>query len=378
MLALALALFTVFVLTACGDGDEERTVTESPAVVSSLPPTAAPTSSATPVPTATATATSPPPTATIVPQLATPTKAPPTATARPEPTVRPTSQPTATPRPTAEAQPTTGTVEVRVTDAPPEGVSAIVLTLSEIEAHDAGAADEKGWITLIEDERTFDLVKVEGLEKLLGSTELPTGDYTQVRMKVLKAVVTLDVGSGDEEREATVPSDRLRVVGRFTVEEDAITILVLDFDAEKSVVVTGAGRVQVKPVVKLLVRQKGDAAATQPVQVLATPTETPAPPTATATPVPTPTVTATPEPTATPLPTLTPTATPDAFAEAHFLDILFPLPDVGEQIAFVVQAQITLEGRSRIDATVSVGDEFVELDEDGRFEIQVDLELGIL
>jgi hypothetical protein len=110
-------------------------------------------------------------------------------------------------------------------------------------------------------------------------------------------------------------------------------------------------------------------------------TPTPVPPTATATPEPTatltPTATATLEPTATPLPTLTPTATPDAFAELLFLDILSPLPEEGEEIAFVAQVQVAIVGRSRIDATVTVGDEFAELDEDGRFEVQVSLELGI-
>ena len=356
---LVLALTTIFVLAACGEGDEADTLVPLP----TLAPTALPPPSPAPVTAATATATT----------------VPSTATARQAPTARPT----ASPLPAAALPITTGTVEVRVTDAPPEGVSAIVLTINELEAHAAGSTDDEGWLTLIEDERTFDLVKVQGLEEVLGTAELLTGEYTQVRMTVLSALVTLDDGTGEAEREATVPSGRLRVVGRFIVEEDAPTILVLDFDAEKSVVVTGRGRVQVRPVVKLLVRKKGADAA----EVQAAPTETPtpepsatptvAPPTATATPMPTPTTTATPEPTATLLPTPTPTATPDAFAEALFLHILSPLPEEGEEIVFVDQAQVAVVGRSRIDATVSVGDEFAELDDDGRFEVPVDLEVGI-
>lgn len=41
----------------------------------------------------------------------------------------------------------------------------------------------------------------------------------------------------------------------FDVEEGETTVLLLDFDADKSVVVTGSGKVIVKPVVKLTVQQ---------------------------------------------------------------------------------------------------------------------------
>ena len=91
----------------------------------------------------------------------------------------------------------------------------------------------------------------------------------------------------------------MKVVGGFTLEAGVATILTLDFDADKSVVVTGSKNVLIKPVIKLLVRDRGEtlAEANQvgqtEEQVL--PTATPVPtaiPVPTATPVPTPTKTA--------------------------------------------------------------------------------------
>ncbi len=76
------------------------------------------------------------------------------------------------------------------------------------------------------------------------------------------------------------------------------TILTLDFEADKFVVITGNDRAQVKPVLKLLVSQ-GDR-----------PLKTPANPEAKPTPEGTPEPMPTPNPTSTPTPTQTPTPTP--------------------------------------------------------------------
>ena len=65
-------------------------------------------------------------------------------------------------------------------------------------------------------------------------------------MDVDKVLVTHE----GEEKEATLPGDKLKVVRPFDVEEGQATVLTLDFDADKSVIITGSGRVQFKPTVK--------------------------------------------------------------------------------------------------------------------------------
>ena len=87
---------------------------------------------------------------------------------------------------------------------------------------------------------------------MLGTEQLPVGKYTQIRMDVDKVVVTHE----GTEKDAVLPGDRLKVVRPFDVEAGLATVLTLDFDADKSVIITGAGRVQFKPTVKLLIRKE--------------------------------------------------------------------------------------------------------------------------
>ena len=61
-----------------------------------------------------------------------------------------------------------------------------------------------------------------------------------------------------------------------------------------------------------------------------------------------------------------------------FLQLLSPLagPD-DDDIAFVSEPTALISGRTRVDAAVSIDDTFVEVDEDGIFQITVELEEGI-
>lgn len=100
----------------------------------------------------------------------------------------------------------------------------------------------------------------EGLEEILGGSEIAAGKYTQIRMDVVSVMVTIN----GEEKTATVPSDKLKIVRPFEVVANKATILTLDFDAEKSTVITGKGDVHFKPVVKLSVKEGSKPEATPP------------------------------------------------------------------------------------------------------------------
>ena len=193
------------------------------------------------------------------------------------PSITPAPAPSPTPAPSS--QPASGTIDVYVTDAPPEkNVTSVNLTISSLEVHLAAAEMEQeqeqsesgnltqeqeqeqeggnggGWITIdISDNMsTFDLLKVKGIEEFFGSSEVAAGKYTQVRLIVDKAEVAVDYG---EPQEATVPSGELKIVRPFTVESGETTTLLIDFDAERSVIFAGSGKIQVKPVVKLSIEQ---------------------------------------------------------------------------------------------------------------------------
>ncbi len=161
------------------------------------------------------------------------------------------SSPTAAPAPTSA--PSTGTVEIRVTDAPPQGVTKVMIAATSIEAQRSNAQGESGWVTIVENPPVFDLVAVTGLEQVLGSDKLSEGSYGQVRLQIKSVTVTLQ----GKDMQASVPGDKLRVVGGFQVDAGKTTVLTLDFDADKSVVIAGPN-VQFKPVVKLLTQQPTD------------------------------------------------------------------------------------------------------------------------
>ena len=108
--------------------------------------------------------------------------------------------------------------------------------------------------------KVFDLVEVTGIEQVLGVDTLPVGKYTQIRMDVNQVMVTHQ----GEEKKAELPGDKLKVVRPFDVVADQATVLTLDFDAAKSVVIAGNGQVRFKPTVKLLLRKEDRGQGSRP------------------------------------------------------------------------------------------------------------------
>ena len=119
-----------------------------------------------------------------------------------------------------------GTLQIMVTDAPPEEeVTSIMVTVESVEVHKAAAqqeqeqeqeqehgqwqnqeqeqsannsTDEKaGWLPLdiLAGNETFDLLQIQGIEEILAVTQLEAGNYTQIRMTISNVQVRL--GDGD-------------------------------------------------------------------------------------------------------------------------------------------------------------------------------------
>ncbi|MDD5093288.1 MAG: DUF4382 domain-containing protein [Dehalococcoidia bacterium] len=154
-----------------------------------------------------------------------------------------------------------GTIEIRITDAPNHDVSSVYMTIGNIEVQKSGGSGgtgiaagndgDRGWTTVIGEERSFELLELLGVEEILGSKELEVGHYTQIRLDVAAVRVTVD----GITQSAALPSGKLKLVGSFDIEAGKTTALTLDFDAQKSVVVAGNGKVQFKPVVKISVTE---------------------------------------------------------------------------------------------------------------------------
>lgn len=150
----------------------------------------------------------------------------------------------------------TGAVEVRVTDAPPGNITNVNVTIDQIQIHRAQAGNESGWETIFKNGNvSFDLCLIEGIEEVIAfDDQVPAGNYTQLRMRIVSVNVTVNVTMDGEPQEASVPSEWLKLVRPFEVVSDNTTTLTIDFDAAESIVVTGTEEIQFKPVVRLLVR----------------------------------------------------------------------------------------------------------------------------
>lgn len=131
-----------------------------------------------------------------------------------------------------------GQLKIFITDAPLE-VEKLVVYFSEIAVHRTGAGFESWKVS-----QPLDLIELLNAEKLLSAISLPAGFYTQIRFVFDPASSYIMVGG--EKPPLEVPSGEIKISANFQVQEGAATKLLLDFDAEKSIHVIGAGKKDTK------------------------------------------------------------------------------------------------------------------------------------
>ena len=144
-----------------------------------------------------------------------------------------------------------GTLSVSVTDSPPANVttgnatvgnvtwSHVYVTFTLLQAQEANATNESGWHN-ISVSNTVDLMSVKTASALLGSAQLPAGQYTQLRIVVEKAWGVTTTG---KSYNFTVPSGDLRTDDPFTVQTGQTSSLTLDVNLSHSIVWTAMGYV---------------------------------------------------------------------------------------------------------------------------------------
>jgi hypothetical protein len=105
-----------------------------------------------------------------------------------------------------------GILILKLTDNANQDYSKVLVTISTIEVNKDG-----NWTVFSEQQQTFDLLTLENVAMLLGQQQLDAGKYTQIRLSVDKAKVQL-IGN-DSLVDAKVPSDKIKLVKGFTIEE---------------------------------------------------------------------------------------------------------------------------------------------------------------
>lgn len=148
-----------------------------------------------------------------------------------------------------------GHINVLLTDAPGDFEQVnVVITGVSINRGDSG------WETISDDSQTFDLLNFQnGLTTSLASDNVPAGHYDQVRLLVGEGSnVVVDGVTHDLVTPSGMQSG-IKVIGGFDVPEGGTLDLTIDFDAAKSVVLTGNGTYILKPVIRIVSAEESDS-----------------------------------------------------------------------------------------------------------------------
>lgn len=122
----------------------------------------------------------------------------------------------------------TGNFELYLTDQPIDGLEQVLITITAIRVQ----KDDESIVTVWEGERTFDLLLLQDIEERILDVELEQGTYTHVIIAISGAAVVVN----SVTYEITIsPSLEVRIPVAFTVLNNNITEVVLDFQADQSI-----------------------------------------------------------------------------------------------------------------------------------------------
>jgi hypothetical protein len=160
-----------------------------------------------------------------------------------------------------------GTLRIALTDAPACGYDAVNVTIDRVRVHQSSTASDSdgGWVELpiVNGPRKVDLLSLtNGVLMELGQTLLPAGQYSQIRLVLvsnnsvpMSNTVTPTGGFETELKTPSAQQSGLKLIHGFTVAPGAMTDVVLDFNACKSIVKAGnSGQYLLKPVITVIPR----------------------------------------------------------------------------------------------------------------------------
>ncbi len=91
-----------------------------------------------------------------------------------------------------------------------------------------------------------------GASAVLGDTSLTPGKYTQIRLIIGDGSYVIDQGVKHDLEIPSGSQTGLKLTHQFTIEPGKLYELILDFNVDKSIVITGNGRYKLKPTIRVM------------------------------------------------------------------------------------------------------------------------------
>lgn len=154
--------------------------------------------------------------------------------------------------------PGTATIKISMVDAPGD-FDSVIIDVEDVLINLSGSGSDWKSMDGVKP-GSYDLLKLtNGNEWILGETELPSGNLSQIRL-LLGSGNRLYIG--DSAIYLPVPSANrsgLKINVQETLDGDKSYKLILDFDVDKSIVRLGNGDYQLKPVIRGKLESKSGA-----------------------------------------------------------------------------------------------------------------------
>lgn len=149
----------------------------------------------------------------------------------------------------------TGSLRLYLVDAPGD-YEAVNIVVTGISAHRAGEDSLSGWFTVAADTDTVDLLQfTEGNVFVLADSTLPAGHYTQLRLQVGQGSNVVVEGQAYPLEIPSGMQTGIKLNHPFFITEDALYEATLDFDADRSIHMTGQGTYMLRPVIRVVVNR---------------------------------------------------------------------------------------------------------------------------
>jgi hypothetical protein len=153
-----------------------------------------------------------------------------------------------------------GSIRVSLIDAPGD-FDEVNVEVIRVEVHrgddgDDESDDGSGWHTIDVDTTHVDLLTLtDGNSAVLADSTLPSGYYTQIRLILGDGNNLVIDGVAHDLEVPSSANTGLKLNHPFTIDAGAMYEVTLDFDADRSVHMTGNGQYKMKPVIRAIVTQ---------------------------------------------------------------------------------------------------------------------------